>query len=44
MGEFVAPLDAKWLGFSLGGAMLQNLLLVAWPNGNKIVASTRYVS
>ena len=42
IGEIVAPLDAKWIGMSLGGAMNGDLLLVAWPNGNEIVSSTRY--
>lgn len=44
IGEIVATSDAKWVGVSLGGAMLQNLLLVAWPNGNDIVYSTRYTT
>ncbi|KAI0051610.1 hypothetical protein FA95DRAFT_1602622 [Auriscalpium vulgare] len=44
IGEIVAPLAAKWIGLALGGAMLDNLLLVAWPNGNSIVYSTRYAT
>lgn len=44
IGEIVAPIDAKWVGFSLGGAMLQSLLLVAWPNNGDIVFSTRYTT
>ncbi|TCD65251.1 substrate-specific activator of APC-dependent proteolysis [Steccherinum ochraceum] len=44
IGEIVAPIAAKWVGFALGGAMLQNILLVAWPNGNQIVTSTRYAT
>ncbi|KAG6865808.1 hypothetical protein C0991_011613 [Blastosporella zonata] len=44
IGEIVAPIAAKWVGASPGGAMLQNLLLVAWPNGNSIVRSARYAT
>ena len=44
IGEIVAPLAAKWVGLALAGAMLQDLLLVAWPNGNSIVRSTRYAT
>ena len=38
IGEVVAPIDAKWIGIALGGAMLQDLLLVAWPNAGSIVS------
>ncbi|KAI0338409.1 cellobiose dehydrogenase [Trametopsis cervina] len=41
IGEVVAPVAAKWVGIALGGAMLQDLLLVAWPNAGSIVSSTR---
>ncbi|CAE6505183.1 unnamed protein product [Rhizoctonia solani] len=41
VGEIVAPITSKWVGWSLGGGMNSNLLLVAWPNGNSIVSSTR---
>ncbi|KAG8697384.1 hypothetical protein FRC08_006563 [Ceratobasidium sp. 394] len=44
VGEIVAPISAKWVGWSLGGGMNNNLLLVAWPNGNSIVSSTRYTT
>ena len=44
IGEIVAPIASKWVGIALGGSMLQNLLLVAWPNGNQIVASTRWAT
>ena len=41
IAEIVAPVAAKWIGVALGGAMIGDLLLVAWPNGNSIVSSTR---
>lgn len=44
IGEFVAPNEAQWIGLALGGAMIGNLLLVAWPDGNKIVSSPRYAT
>ena len=44
IGEIVAPIGAKWIGWALGGAMIGDLLIVAWPNGNNIVASTRYAT
>lgn len=44
VGEIVAPINAKYVGWSLGGGMNNNLLLVAWPNGNSIVSSTRFTT
>lgn len=44
IGEIVAPITAKWIGWAFGGAMIGDLLLVAWPNGNEIVASPRYAT
>ncbi|KAG7094173.1 substrate-specific activator of APC-dependent proteolysis [Marasmius oreades] len=41
IGEIVAPIDAKWVGFAPGGAMINNLLLVAWVNNGQIVRSNR---
>ncbi|KAF8584272.1 hypothetical protein K439DRAFT_1150670 [Ramaria rubella] len=41
IGEIIAPVANQWVGLSVGGAMLNSLLLVAWPNGNAIVASPR---
>lgn len=41
IGQIVAPIDTKWAGVSPGGGMLNNLLLVAWPDGDKIVSSAR---
>lgn len=42
LGEIVAPIATKWAGFSPGGQMINNILLVAWPNGNDLVTSVRY--
>lgn len=42
IGEIIAPVETKWVGLSLGGAMLKSLLLVAWPYEGAIVSSTRY--
>ncbi|KAF8595031.1 CBD9-like protein [Ceratobasidium sp. AG-I] len=42
VGEIIAPISAKWVGWSLGGGMNYNLLLVAWPWNGAIVPSTRY--
>ena len=42
IGEITAPASAAWVGLALGGAMAQNILLVAWPNAGKIVSSTRF--
>ncbi|KAJ8508326.1 hypothetical protein ONZ45_g9386 [Pleurotus djamor] len=44
IGVVTAPIAARWIGVALGGAMLQNLLLLAWPNGNNVVTSTRYAT
>jgi hypothetical protein len=44
IGEILAPIDAQWIGIALGGAMAGDLLLVAWPNGNSIVSSTRFAT
>jgi cellobiose dehydrogenase (acceptor) len=44
IGEIVAPIATKWAGAAPGGSMLQNLLLIAWPNGNSIVRSVRIAS
>ncbi|KAF9008074.1 hypothetical protein BDQ17DRAFT_1455887 [Cyathus striatus] len=41
IGEIVAPIATKWAGFSPGGSMLNNLLLVAWPSQGSIVSSAR---
>ncbi|GJJ08611.1 hypothetical protein Clacol_002830 [Clathrus columnatus] len=44
LGEIIAPISNAWVGLSVGGAMLDSLLLVAWPNGNDIVFSPRYAT
>ncbi|KAF7979495.1 hypothetical protein HWV62_42342 [Athelia sp. TMB] len=44
VGEIVAPIANAWVGISLGGEMLDSLLLVAWPNGDSIVSSPRYAT
>lgn len=38
----MAPLDILWAGVSPGGAMINNLLLVAWANGDEVVSSARH--
>lgn len=44
IGQIVAPIDAEWAGVSPGGAMISQLLLVAWPNGNTVVSSARHAT
>ncbi|KAI0646211.1 cellobiose dehydrogenase [Trametes meyenii] len=44
IGEIVAPIDAQWIGLALAGAMIGDLLLVAWPYDNKIVSTPRYAT
>ncbi|EJD48894.1 cellobiose dehydrogenase [Auricularia subglabra TFB-10046 SS5] len=44
IGEIEAPADAKWVGLCLGGGMLNNPLLMAWPNGNAFVTTSRMVN
>ena len=42
--DFIGILSGKgtgWSGVSLGGAMANKLLIVAWPNGQNIVSSFR---
>lgn len=42
--DFIATIGGKgtgWSGASLGGAMLNKLLIVAWPNGQNILGSFR---
>ncbi|KAF7979352.1 hypothetical protein HWV62_42789 [Athelia sp. TMB] len=44
IGEIVSPVANAWVGIALAGAMVDSLLLVAWPNGNSIVSSPRYAT
>jgi len=44
IGEVVAPISVKWFALALGGAMIGNPLLMAWPSGSKIVTSTRWAT
>ena len=40
--SIVAPKSAGWVGFAAGGCMLRSPLLVAWPNGDGVVVSSRW--
>ncbi|KAF8176479.1 cellobiose dehydrogenase [Pholiota molesta] len=44
IGEIVAPIATAWAGVAPGGAMVNNLLLVAWPNAGAIVRSARFAT
>ncbi|KAI0047488.1 iron reductase domain protein [Auriscalpium vulgare] len=44
IGEIVAPISTGYIGIAIGGHMVGDLLIVAWPNGNSTVASTRYAN
>jgi cellobiose dehydrogenase (acceptor) len=44
IGEFIVPTAQKWAGISLGGGMPNNPLIMAWPNGNSIVHTTRFAT
>ncbi|KAL7268091.1 hypothetical protein RUND412_009299 [Rhizina undulata] len=46
IGQIVGPIntDGGWSGVSFGGTMTSNLLFIAWPNGEDIVYSFRYVT
>jgi hypothetical protein len=42
--DFIATIGGKgsgWSGVSLGGGMLNKLLIVAWPNAQAVVGSFR---
>lgn len=42
--DFIGTIGGKgtgWSGVSLGGAMLNKLLILAWPNGDAILSSFR---
>ncbi|KAK7040761.1 hypothetical protein VNI00_009667 [Paramarasmius palmivorus] len=44
IGEIIAPVEAKWVGVSPGGSMINNLLIVGYTNGESVVGSTRIAS
>jgi hypothetical protein len=39
--KIVAPKAVGWAGICWGGSMLNNPLIVAWANGEDVVASSR---
>ena len=39
--QIVAPAATGWAGIGWGGGMLNNPLVVAWANGESVVASSR---
>jgi cellobiose dehydrogenase (acceptor) len=41
IGQISAPLSEGWAGVSLTSSMTAGLLVVAWPNGNDVVAALR---
>jgi len=40
----IAGTGTGYVGFSVGGGMLKNLLVVAWPNGDKVTTGFRFAS
>ncbi|THH08759.1 hypothetical protein EW145_g2494 [Phellinidium pouzarii] len=44
IGELIVPVVNEWVGLALGGQMVDNLLLVAWPNGDDIMYSPRWAT
>jgi len=44
IGQIVGQNNGGWSGVSLGGGMVNNLLVVTWLNGDKIVHSLRMAS
>ncbi|KZV90569.1 cellobiose dehydrogenase [Exidia glandulosa HHB12029] len=41
IGEIEAPTGVAWAGLALGGGMLNNPLLMAWPNNGALVTTAR---
>lgn len=39
--QIEAPVSAGWAGIGFGGGMLNNPLVVAWADGESVVASPR---
>ncbi|KAH7915559.1 hypothetical protein BJ138DRAFT_58881 [Hygrophoropsis aurantiaca] len=44
IGEIISPVTNQWVGIALGGTMLNNLLLVAWPYDDTVVYTPRYAT
>lgn len=45
VGEIISPVSNKWVGYSLGAGMTNNLLIVIWPiNSTAFVTSARMAS
>lgn len=44
IGEVIVPVVNKWVGLALGGQMVGDLLLVAWPNDDEIMFSPRWAT
>ena len=42
--QIISPVSFGWAGFAWGGGMTLNPLVVAWPNGNKVVVSSRWAT
>ncbi|KAF4456326.1 cellobiose dehydrogenase [Fusarium albosuccineum] len=41
IGQFSAPITEGYASLSLGSSMAKKILIVAWPNGEKVVSSLR---
>ncbi|EJD04707.1 cellobiose dehydrogenase [Fomitiporia mediterranea MF3/22] len=44
IGEVIVPVVNEWVGLAFGGQMVDDLLLVLWPNGNEIMYSPRWAT
>lgn len=44
VGQIIVPNEVNWAGLAFGGQMSNNLLMVAWPNGNDVVISPRWAT
>ena len=44
IGQIIVPSNVAWAGLSYGGQMSNNLLMVAWLNGNDVVISPRWAT
>jgi len=42
--QIVAPVGTGWAGLAFGGGMLNNPLVVAWPNGQSAMVSPRWAT